>query len=160
MRGSLIVNFTDGSIADVLDVVDPNTLLIRKTLTGGTDNDFDFGDSYQVWNEIQCDVTGGNLTAVDSLDAEIPPIFPSAFTQIVRTADTSASITNLDTLTSDVTLIRKALLNKLVTDPVTGVMTLFDDDSITALLSGALFEDVAELQSYRGLGAEVRSKLT
>jgi hypothetical protein len=95
-RGSLIVNFTDQSIVDVLEVVNPNTLLIRGSLTGGIGNNFEFGDVYKVWNEVQANVFGGNLTAVDDVGSEISPVFPSAFVQIVRTASSSATITDLD----------------------------------------------------------------
>jgi hypothetical protein len=95
-RGSLIVNFTDQSIADVLEVVDLNTLLIRGTLTGGIGNNFEAGDVYKVWNEVQANIFGGNLTAVDDVDVGISPVFPSAFVQIVRTASSSATITDLD----------------------------------------------------------------
>jgi len=58
-----------------------------------------------------------------------------------------------------VELLRKIALNKTVTDPVTGLMTVFDDDDSTPLLNGALKEDVAETQPYRGRGAEVRRRL-
>jgi len=57
-------------------------------------------------------------------------------------------------------LARKFQQNRLETDPVTGVMTLYDDDDVTVLLSGQLYEDVAALQTYRGQGAERRNKLT
>jgi len=56
-------------------------------------------------------------------------------------------------------LIEKILRNKLTTDPITGLLTLFDNDSLTPLLTGALFEDVAESQAYRGQGAENRGRL-
>lgn len=90
-RGSLVINFTDQSIADVYDVVDANTLRTR-TLVNGTDNDYDIGDSYQVFNIIQCNITGGNLVAEDENDVQISPVVPTAFTQIVRTASSSATL--------------------------------------------------------------------
>lgn len=95
-RGSLIINFTDQSIVDVLEVVDANTLNIRGSLTGGTDNDFDNGDAYKVYNHVQVQVFGGNMTSVDDLGADIDPISPSAFVQVVRTSSSSATITDLD----------------------------------------------------------------
>ena len=57
-------------------------------------------------------------------------------------------------------LIQKILKNKLVTDPDTGLMTLFDDDDTTPLLTAPLFENTQETQAYRGRGAEVRRRLT
>jgi hypothetical protein len=103
-RGSLVVNFTDQSIADVLEVVDLQNLTLRTALTGGTDNDFDTGDSYAVYNEVQANIVGGNLTAVDELGAGIDPVFPSSFVQIVRTSSSSATITDLDELLQQIRL--------------------------------------------------------
>ena len=90
-RGSLVINFTDNSIADVYDVIDLNTLTTR-TLVNGSDNDFDLGDSYQVFNIIQCNIAGGNLVAEDENDVQISSVVPTAFTQIVRTASSSATL--------------------------------------------------------------------
>lgn len=90
-RGSLVINFTDESIADVYEVVNATTLTTR-TLVNGTDNDYDIGDSYQVFNIIQCNISGGNLVAEDENDVQISPVVPTAFTQIVRTASSSATL--------------------------------------------------------------------
>lgn len=61
---------------------------------------------------------------------------------------------------SDVTLNRKLTQNRLETDPITGTITLYDDDDTTVLLVASLFEDVAGTQPYRGRGAERRNRLT
>ncbi|MHA2401442.1 MAG: hypothetical protein ACXADH_00505 [Candidatus Kariarchaeaceae archaeon] len=90
-RGSLVINFTDNSIADVYEVIDANTLTTRA-LVNGTDNDYDIGDSYQVFNIIQCNISGGNLVAEDENDVQISSVVPTAFTQIVRTASSSATL--------------------------------------------------------------------
>jgi len=92
-RGSLVVNFTDQSIAEVYSV-ENETHLRTRTLVNGTDNQFDFGDDYQVFNVIQCEVLGGNVVAVDNDDLDISPVLPTAFTQIVRTSSSSATLTN------------------------------------------------------------------
>lgn len=55
--------------------------------------------------------------------------------------------------------IEKFLRNKRITDPVTGVQTVFDDDSTTILGQGQLFEDVAGTTPYRGEGAERADRL-
>ncbi len=57
-------------------------------------------------------------------------------------------------------LIEKILRNKLITDPVAGTITIFDDDSVTPLITAALFEDVAGTQTYRGSGADRRNRMT
>jgi len=96
-RGSLVVNFTDHSIAEVYSV--ESEIHIRtRTLVNGTDNQFDFGDDYQVFNVIQCEVLGGNVVAVDDDDLDISPVVPTAFTQIVRTSSSSATLQNQTTL--------------------------------------------------------------
>ena len=43
-RGDWVINFTDQSVSEVLSVEDLNTLNIR-TLSDGTDQDFDIGDA-------------------------------------------------------------------------------------------------------------------
>lgn len=58
-----------------------------------------------------------------------------------------------------VELIRKAEQNKQVTNPVTGTLVVYDDDGTTPLMEADLFETPAEVQRYRGQGAEVRGRL-
>jgi cytoskeletal protein CcmA (bactofilin family) len=41
---------------------------------------------------VQCRVSGGNLVAVDSVGADISPIYPTAFTQVITTASSSATL--------------------------------------------------------------------
>ena len=55
-------------------------------------------------------------------------------------------------------LIERMLRNKLVTDPVTGLMTL-SDDAGGILLEAQLYEDAAASQTYRGQGSERRERL-
>lgn len=59
----------------------------------------------------------------------------------------------------DTSIISKILRNKVVTDPSTGVMTIYDDDNTSVLYQGNIFEDVGALQRYRGKGAELRERL-
>jgi hypothetical protein len=60
---------------------------------------------------------------------------------------------------TDTSLTRKILVNRLETDPVSGVLTIYDDDN-TPLGTAQLFEDVSGSQTYRGSGAERRNKLS
>jgi hypothetical protein len=55
-------------------------------------------------------------------------------------------------------LIEKLNRNKFITDPATGVATLYDDDGTTVLMTADLFEDAAGAQPYRGKGAERRER--
>lgn len=61
--------------------------------------------------------------------------------------------------TAKLLLIAKILRNKQVTDPITGLLTIYDDDGSTVLLQGPLWEDAAGTQAYRGQGAERRERL-
>ena len=90
-RGSLVINFTDMSIADVISV-DSETQLTTKTLVNGTTNTYNVGDDYQVFNIEQVRAVGGNLTAVDANGDSISPILPTAFTQVLLTASSSATL--------------------------------------------------------------------
>ena len=90
-RGSLVINFTDQSIAEVYEVVS-DILLITKTLVNGIDNSFDLGDVYHIFNVVQCEVIGGNIVGTDLLGNDLTPITPTAFTQIIRSASSSATI--------------------------------------------------------------------
>ena len=55
--------------------------------------------------------------------------------------------------------IYKLLMNKQVTDPATGLMTIYDDDDTTVLYSGNVYEDALAATLYRGMGIDRREKL-
>ena len=93
-RGSLAINFNDQSIAEVYSVISPTTLITRKLVNGIT-NTFQVGDVYHIFNIIQCELIGGNLVGVDNNGDPIIPISPTAFTQIVRTASSSATLSTV-----------------------------------------------------------------
>jgi len=61
--------------------------------------------------------------------------------------------------TLDAASLRKLLQNRMITDPVTGLVTLFDDDDVTPLFVGTMYEDAAGTQLYRGRGAEQRTRM-
>lgn len=93
-RGSLLINFTDQSVADVVSV-DSETQLTTKVLIEGFSNTYTIGDDYKVWNIVQVIATGGNLTAVDEAQSTVSPILPTAFTQVVLTSSSSATLQEL-----------------------------------------------------------------
>lgn len=53
----------------------------------------------------------------------------------------------------------KILRNKVVTDPIAGTLTVYDDDGITILFVAPLWENVAGTQGYRGQGISRRDRL-
>jgi hypothetical protein len=103
-RGSLVVNFTDRSIADVVAVESSDTLTTR-TLVNGIDNTFAVADFYHVFNVTQMVVQGGNLVAVDDLDATSNAILPTAFSQVIVTLSSSGTIAGLPDLEADIAAI-------------------------------------------------------
>lgn len=56
-------------------------------------------------------------------------------------------------------IARAILQNKTVTDPTTGIMTVYAEDGITPILTANLYENVAATQAYRGQGADRRERL-
>lgn len=56
-------------------------------------------------------------------------------------------------------LAEKLLRNKFITDPVTGMATLYDDDNVTILMQGQLYQDAAGTITYHGQGSERRERL-
>jgi len=99
-RGALIINHTDSSVSTVLSV-ESETSLTHAALQAGIANDWSIGDDYDITNEIQCTIDGGNLVAVDNNGADLNPVFPTVGTQIVKTASSSGTISNIDSISDN-----------------------------------------------------------
>ena len=97
VRGSLIVNFTDNSVAEVVST-DSETQITAKTLVNGTTNTYTNSDIYHIFNVVQVSATGGNLTAIDENGAPVSPILATAFTQVILTSSSSATLQDSDAL--------------------------------------------------------------
>ena len=99
---------------------------------------------------IQCRVNGGNLVAVDDLGADLDsPIFPTAFTQVVTTASSSA------TTQSQAQLEYTTFSNGIWLDAVNGV-ALSGSDPLSSLIGNAQtpvnnVPDLNLIQQARGL---------
>jgi hypothetical protein len=89
--GAWLVNLDDGSICTVLRVVD-DTELVTDGLGDGSTNQFGLGDSYKIWKVIQCEVSGGNVVAVDDVGAELSPVLPTAGTQALVARSSSGTL--------------------------------------------------------------------
>ena len=68
------------------------------------------------------------------------------------TPEESAQLGQIDVL-------RKLMQNRMETNPVTGVLTIYDDDDVSIFLQGNIYEDVLATQIYRGRGLERRDRL-
>ena len=154
-------------IADFLD--DPQNLHIDwfaewagKVSLGGTPEIFSevvliLTDEWRLEFEARagptyepCVVSGGTFVAANTYDNN--PIKPSAYTQVQIRQSISGSLLDAEEM-------RKILRNKTITDPDTGVMTVYDDDGVTPFLSGDIFEDADGAQPYRRDGIERRERL-
>ncbi len=70
-----------------------------------------------------------------------------------------ATVTDETGFPAGLNITRKILQNKTVTDPVTGVMTVYDDDGITVLFTANIWENVAGTTPYQGNGVDRREAL-
>ena len=104
----------------------------------------------KVWQSIAADFnTAGTMgakmnaasAAGDPWTAELPGSYPEGSAGFI------------------IYLITQILKNKMITDPSTGIMTVYDDAG-GILLQAQLYEDAAGMQTYRGQGSERREKLT
>jgi hypothetical protein len=95
-QGACVQNLTDKSVGTVLTVDSETQITLMERLADGTDNAFDLNDEYKIWNEVQTNVTGGNLVAVDENGNSMDPIMPTSFTQVVKTSSASATIASLE----------------------------------------------------------------
>lgn len=95
--GALVINLDDESAGTVI-TIDSEIQLTIQPLENGILNEFTIGDRYKVWNIIQCEISGGNLVAVDDVGDTTSPVSPTAFTQIVKTSSSSATLQELEAL--------------------------------------------------------------
>jgi hypothetical protein len=106
-----------------------------------------------VVNAANIIVTGTGFITDNSDSSVIPDITGLTFGTSGLTMAESIQLASIDTL-------RKLMQNRMETDPVTGVMTIYDDDDSTPFLTGNIYEDVLATQLYRGRGIERRNRLT
>jgi hypothetical protein len=109
--------------------------------------------------QVQIDFTAGNGFA----DTQQVRLDVTATVAAIAGAETLGLYTVQTVLLDDVytqgTLIQKILRNKFITDPVTGLATLYDNDGTTILMQGLLYQDAAGLTKYQGQGAERRERM-
>ena len=143
-RGSLIINYTDKAITEVVSV-QSESLLTCKIPVNGASNTFTVGDSYDIFNIVQCSILGGNVVAVDSTSAEIPAVLPTAFTQVVKVSASSA------TLQEQKTIQYSSFQNKVWIDTVNGNPKSFNTLSGNREFPVNTVSDALLVASERGL---------
>lgn len=126
--GAMVYNTTDGSLGNVVSIDPGGTeLTLDARLTGGTDDQFDFGDSYRIWNNIACVVSGGNLTAKDALGASTFPILASANTTVTISQAAATAALNQDEFIAATAL---EIENAVYFDAVNGTAGTASDNGI------------------------------
>ena len=95
--GDTILNINDKSVTTIISV-DSETQITHFVLEDGTNNDWEVGDEYKIWNKIQCEVGGGNLVAVDNNRNTISAFVPSFATHVIRTSSSSATLQELSAI--------------------------------------------------------------
>lgn len=119
----------------------------------------------QVGNKMSVDIDSGRLilgasvTQGDIVIRGVGVLEDGTGPAVVPNTDGFLDATDAHTGLGVIDELRKLMRNKMVTDPVTGVLTVFDDDGTTVLFQANLFEDAGGLQAYRGKGAERRERL-
>ncbi len=89
--GDTVINMVTGAVATIISI-DSGNSLTHEPLDDGSTNTWSYGDDYKIWNKIQCEINGGNLVAVDNSGIEISAFLPSAFTHVIRTSASSATL--------------------------------------------------------------------
>jgi hypothetical protein len=132
-----------GGSAGGLSVRGYNGGLTLRNKTGSENMSVDLASGQLI---LEATVTGGTVVARG----------------VGKLLDSSVGATIIDELLDArrVTLIEKIQRNRLETDPDTGVLTIYDDDSVTPLVTANIFEDVAASQAYQGQGVQRRDRLT
>ena len=95
--GDVIHNKTTNEWATITEVVDQYTLN-HLQLSGQGVGTWTSGDTYEVYENIQCSISGGNLVAIDDVGADLEPILQSPLVQVVRTSSSSATLQDLDAI--------------------------------------------------------------
>ena len=67
--------------------------------------------------------------------------------------------TDVGTANTNLLLALKLLRNKTVTDPATGILTVYDDNGSTPLFTAHIYEDVAGTVNFQGRGGNRRERL-
>lgn len=91
--GCTVYNRTSGSMESVIEVLS-STQLRCFTLRGGSRSTWLAGDTCIVYPNVQCEIGGGNLIAIDANGDEMSSIYQSPNVQIVKTSSSSATLTD------------------------------------------------------------------
>lgn len=113
-RGDTVFNNTTGSMATILSVTDNNNL-VSQQITGGARTTWLNTDTYSIYQNVQCSITGGNVVAIDDVGGALSPVLQSPNTNVIRTSSSSATTQNQEALENSL------YFKGIVVDNVNGV---------------------------------------
>lgn len=177
LLGSGDVTASLGAIASVLatlsgsgdaslSLVGKGTMTANITVTGGTLTVGEIVDG--VWDALATSYnTAGTMgnklnsaaSAGDPWSTTLPGTYAPGQAGYIVGTNLDAQASTLAT-TAQAALILKILRNKTVTNPSTGVMTVYDDDGTTVLFTANIFQDASGTTPYDGNGINLKDRLT
>jgi len=126
------------------------TVLVRNYAGGIALTNYSGGGAVSIDMDSGRVVVGADVTAGDIYIRGIAA---------VTDGSTGTAVIHDDTLNRGINLAEKILRNRRETNPTTGKQRVYDDDSVTVLLEGDLFEDIAGTTPYQGSGADRADRL-
>lgn len=97
---------------------------------------------------IQCNVSGGNLVAIDDVGASMGPIEPTAFTQIVLANSSSSTLIDNEYITE----ILQLLENRLEVNEASSELWLYNDAGDTVIKKWPLLDKDGNAIVLQGTG--------
>lgn len=117
-----------------------------------------------IWDEATAghSTTGTTGNALTNAGASGTPLDAAGVRAAVgmASADLDTQLVALPAVNADTGLALKLLRNKDVTDPATGIRTIYDDNSTDVLYTANIYEDVAGTMPFDGSGANRRDRMT
>ena len=90
--GCTAFNHTTEGMSVVSEIVSETELRMFPLRGGDPRNDWQAGDFYMIYPNVQCTINGGNIVAVDDVGASISPIAQSPNVQVIVEKATSAAL--------------------------------------------------------------------
>ena len=94
-QGYIISNNNTGSMCTILSILTDNSIY-SLPITGGSNEEWNIGDSYKIYKNELCSVSGGNLVAIDANGNSLYPILQSPYVQSSLESSSSATLQGLE----------------------------------------------------------------
>ena len=116
-------------------------------------------DGDNILDEVTVEVSEGSLTFdASNTNANMVARGTCNFVDLATAA--GASVTDETGNPANINISKKILQNRTETNPVTGIMTVYDDDGTTVLFTANIWENIAGTDPYAGNAINRRDGLT